>query len=64
MMPLLFTGCAGMLELMEVNNSPAPAAPFGIPDDTSKYTSGGYESVMYVYYCYSNQYVSVSYSKG
>ncbi len=39
-----------------------PAAPYGTPDDVSRYEgTDGYRSVDYTYYCYGGKYVSVSF---
>jgi hypothetical protein len=38
-----------------------PGPPHGTPDDTSRFSSGEYESVNYTYYCYNGRYVSIDY---
>ena len=39
----------------------APSAPFGIPDKTSTYDNGSYHSITFIYYCYDNRYISITY---
>ena len=43
-------------------NRKYPKAPHGTPDDQSEYTSDGYRSITYTYYCYNGKYLSYDYS--
>jgi hypothetical protein len=42
---------------------PCPDAPYGTPDDTSTYSSGNFDIVTYVYYCYGGKYISIDYTR-
>jgi hypothetical protein len=39
-----------------------PPAPYGTPDDVSEYTSTGYNTITYTYYCYNGRYTAVTYT--
>lgn len=50
----VFAGCC--------NPGSEPGAPYGTPDDVTRYDgSNGYKSVDYTYYCLNGEYVSVNY---
>jgi len=36
-----------------------PPAPYGTPNDVSEYTSAGYNTITYTYYCYNGRYTAV-----
>jgi hypothetical protein len=39
-----------------------PPAPYGTADNVSEYSSTGYNSITYTYYCYSGRYTAVTYT--
>ncbi len=59
---LSIAGC-GKCGLFGGDTPKAPGPPYGEPDDSSVYTSGDYESVTYTYYCHSDQYISITFTR-
>ena len=43
-------------------NRKKPNYPHGKPDDISDYSSDGYKSYTYIYYCYNGKYLSYDYT--
>jgi hypothetical protein len=39
-----------------------PPAPYGTADNVSEYSSTGYNSITYTYYCYNGRYTAVTYT--
>jgi hypothetical protein len=39
-----------------------PPAPYGTADNVSEYSSTGYNSITYTYYCYNGKYTAVTYT--
>ncbi len=58
---LLFSMCYTGSDFVDCDRGATPTAPYGTPDDTYTYTSGTYESLSFVYYCYNGQYIDVTY---
>ncbi len=50
----IFSGCC--------SRGDRPGPPYGKPDDTSTYSAGEYQSIGYIYYCYSGEYISIDYA--
>jgi len=45
----------------ECTGGPEPGAPYGPPDEVTRYRSGGHAEVTYVYHCINRRYVEVTY---
>jgi hypothetical protein len=39
-----------------------PPAPYGTADNVSEYSSAGYNTITYAYYCYNGRYTAVTYT--
>jgi|LakMenEpi03Aug12_release.lakeMendotaPanAssembly.Ray.scaffolds.fasta_scaffold3360056_1 hypothetical protein len=39
-----------------------PPAPYGTPNDVTEYSSSGYNTITYYYYCYNGRYTAVTYT--
>jgi hypothetical protein len=40
----------------------SPPAPYGTADNVSEYSSTGYNTITYTYYCYNGRYTAVTYT--
>ena len=56
---MIMTGLTACEDMM---NCPECPAPKGVPDDTSRYTDGGYARVTYTYYCWKGKHRAVTYT--